>query len=91
MAAFGVPVPAGLVPAAAPVSGISPSSSMGPEVPGNLITATILCFHQRSSVLHYQIFPLLHLLVQYSTCYHEHVFCELNGQLYTIIILRTRE
>ncbi|TVU36583.1 hypothetical protein EJB05_18521 [Eragrostis curvula] len=32
-AVFGVPVPAGMVPAAAPISGISPSS--GPEVPAN--------------------------------------------------------
>ncbi|XP_066315267.1 non-specific lipid transfer protein GPI-anchored 2-like [Miscanthus floridulus] len=33
-AAFGVPIPAGLVPTAAPVSGLSPSSG-GPEVPAN--------------------------------------------------------
>jgi hypothetical protein len=38
MASFGVPVPMGLVPSAAPVSGIPASSSIGPEVPGNLLS-----------------------------------------------------
>ncbi|KAL6616267.1 hypothetical protein ACP70R_038537 [Stipagrostis hirtigluma subsp. patula] len=33
-AAFGVPIPMGLVPSAAPMAGMSPSS-MGPEVPAN--------------------------------------------------------
>ncbi|GJM92780.1 hypothetical protein PR202_ga09277 [Eleusine coracana subsp. coracana] len=39
-AAFGVPVPMGLVPTAAPVSGISPSSSIGPDVPANTPSAS---------------------------------------------------